>query len=390
MFRTQTIASVLSALALALVPVANATEVALYDDVADGYATFHVDEFGAIKGCAGGGIVFDPTGASGATQTDCNTLLYMFDVANQVRQPVADNFWLRMNQCPGVYSGEAIPSTANDVYADAVNGTQVRTSRFVLPEFPDLDIALRQTVCGSKLTQTYTIENTSMTDVDLRLTRGADFDIPYYVHNWGSEYPYGDPNPYGASILGPNFSTSMTLTAPPDAGDAVFEGWRAARGITGGRNVHPEILSNYGYDSALTYPGAGGDGLNGIWLGNYANWCNVDAGDTPYAPDFDAYQAAGHPRGDFSASVQSSLHIPAGDAKVYVTETIGDPGIACSLDDTIALECDCDTATNNGAYQSCVTALVNAAWQRGEIAANQKNSYIQAAAHTVCPPPTQP
>ena len=112
--------TLLSFFALALLPAsALATEVGLYSGTGDGYATFNVDEFGAIDGCYAGGVTFDPIGTESEQQLDCQTFTYLFDQAGTTRQPLIDNFWPRETRCPNVYDSETAADATLDVSADA-------------------------------------------------------------------------------------------------------------------------------------------------------------------------------------------------------------------------------------------------------------------------------
>ncbi len=318
-------------------------------------------------------MTFDPVGSEGEQQIDCQTFTYLFDQAGTTRQPLIDIFWPRESRCANAYDSEVPLDSTFDVSADATSGTTSRTTSFTLPEFPNLAVELRQSVCGSQLVQRYEVTNLGTTDADLRFTRGADVDIPYYVANVGTAHTSG----YGATVSRSDLAVSMSITAPEAGSDATFEGWRVLRGFYGGTAVHPEILSSYGYDASLT--GSDGDGMNGIWYSPGTNWCEVGTEDTYMGANLTELDANGGDEGDYAGAVQSTLTVPALETRTYVTETLADPGYTCSADEWIAVEC-CDGSPNPGALLSCANDYLSDAVDAGSIAQNQVGGIISSIA----------
>lgn len=299
----------------------------LYTNIGDGFAQFETDEFGDFRGCGNQGIRFDPLGAFGSKQADCHSTMYIFNAARNRRSVVANGDWSYYGPCGAT---EQIPNSTH-VLSDVTVGTHTRISTFILPEFPELAFQLTQVACGNKLVQTYAVTNLGGIDIDLLFDRTGDLDLEFtdnFNKNYGGEYPLGTLSPIGGIILDRSGDYGIAFTSPASS-DAVFDGWRVQVGGAGSF-VHSSTWGNYGF-STTPFPGIKGDGLNGLWTnpGNFSNGrCGIDSTDLPRAANYSSFRASFPPQ-DMGLVIQSSMNIPAGATRNYITETIALPGTNC-------------------------------------------------------------
>ncbi len=157
---------------------AYAIDLNLYDWTGDGYATFSIDEFGAMQGCGATGAIFNPLGAIPAptgtpvswisgpysgdySQANCSSQVYLFDEAGTWRQSLRNNGWpyhpsfstSHLN-APSIYARATdVLETTADVFSDTTFSTKRRVTEFAVAGYPDLEVELEQTVCGAVLYQ---------------------------------------------------------------------------------------------------------------------------------------------------------------------------------------------------------------------------------------------
>ncbi|MFO0761545.1 MAG: thrombospondin type 3 repeat-containing protein [Byssovorax sp.] len=297
---------------------ASALEVVLWSGSGDGFASFNVDEFGAIQGCGGPdapGARFDPIGPFPEKNANCHTATYAMDPLSKRRQPL-DAAWPYFDLCGGDPATEVTLGPAN-VMSDVVDGTKRRTTMFSLNSFPELTVSLTQLACGSRLTQTYTFTNSGPKDVPLRLTRAADLDLEYtgpFTTNSGAP-----ALPDGAMVLDLSGMASMTISAQ----GGTFDGWRILQNAAGAAAVHATTWAQYGYEAPE---------LDGIFIGD---------GSEPYCATHGVLAAEAISR-DSAAIVQSTVLVPAGGTAKYTAETTGSPGVALTDGDGDGVPDVCD------------------------------------------------
>ncbi|APR83973.1 Cartilage oligomeric matrix protein precursor (COMP) [Minicystis rosea] len=321
-YAARSTALLLAACAISVTRVAVAGDVTLRSGYGDGFAAFDVDEFGAIHGCGGKdapGIRFDPVGPFVETNANCHTTLYALEPQTARRQPL-DTEWPYFDECGGDATHEK-PQNAGNVQSDTLAGTKARITAFTLNGFPDLSAKLTQSVCGSRLTQTYVLTNNGATDIKLRLVRVADLDLEYtgaFTEDLGAGAP-----PHGAMVLDNSGMASITITAE----GGTFDGWRILQNSSGAAAAHATTWPQYGYESTQ---------LNAIFISD---------GGEPYCKTFGKPTDASIAR-DSAAVIQSTLFIPAGQSATYVTETIGDPGVPLTDSDGDGIPDACDSCPN--------------------------------------------
>jgi len=287
----------------------------------DGALAFYPDEAGALFGCSGGsgdaasnGIRFDPAGAAAEANVNCSTVLYVFDQAKTRRQALSVHA-TKHNSCsctgpvpeggpcfyePLCEAGDNAHLTCGDITSDTnaffFSPAQMRrTTTFTLPNFPALDVQLVQDAYIDRLEQTYRFTNKSTQAVDLRLARVADGDIPF---NGGYQQNLSASLQFGASISDAGNLATLEVTAPQGNGsDAAYEG---ARLQGNGGSAHGRTWWNYGVPTPelMTYA------VDDVY------WSHEWSGTTPKQGTADQ-----------AVVVQSTLTIPAGQTKTYVTVT---------------------------------------------------------------------
>jgi hypothetical protein len=346
----------------------------LYSAVGEGFASFRVEEYGGASD-----IKLHPTGYENLVDTGGRNYILLFErgVSNPTRQALGEQ-WAYFHSCGLTLMNDVQThiSAARDVLTDVLIGTSVRITHFVLPEFPGLEIRLHQEVCGNELTQIYTFHNTRGSDIHLAAVRVADLDVVGYWANKGEEYPSGAGNSaYGVTTWWKGEKIGTTLTAPA-VGDAIFEGWRVHAGNSGS-TVLAKASNSWGFANT-PWPGANGDGLNGIWRntsshtsfvpacgGNVSftrpEWCEPSAADTPNA-------ASGlSTRGDIGVLLQWDLTVPAGGSATLETGTVSVPG-----------DSTCEPWCSKVALEAYVGTL--------GLPGSSENALLAKIKHLSCPP----